>query len=283
MFHRLLSLRCCGVSLITVLTVLSGCAVGPDFRAPAAPAVTRYTREQLALHTSGSGAPTGRPQRFDPGNDVSQQWWTLFRSAKLNALIERSLNNNPTLQSALSTLRATKEAVYAQQGHYFPLVQANFNPTRQLTASAISPVLASSANPFDLYTAQLQVSYTFDIWGLNRRTVESLQALADAQRFQVEAAYLALTSNVAVAAVTEASLRGQIKETNELIAITSQMVDTLRQQLEHGAVTRGDLALQEAALAQVRSIMSSGCSTWVSAIAMRPTKKFMRQHSGATL
>ena len=57
------------------------------------------------------------------------------------------------------------------------------------------------------------MSYTFDIWGLNRRTVELLEALADTQRFQVEAAYLALTANIAVAAVTEASLRGQIEAT----------------------------------------------------------------------
>ena len=55
------------------------------------------------------------------------------------------------------------------------------------------------------------MSYTFDIWGLNRRTVKSLEALADTRRFQVEAAYLALTANIAVAAITEASLRGQIE------------------------------------------------------------------------
>src|SRR5215470_10256316 len=180
---------------LTAATLLSSCiAVGPDFLHPAAPPIDRYTREPLAPRTSSTDAPTGRAQRFVQGRDIPQEWWRLFKSRALNALIERSLENNPNLQAAMSSLRAAKEQVYSQQGKYFPLVQANYNPTRQRTASVISPVLNCSpatpqlcANPFDLHTAQVLVSYTFDVWGLNRRTVESLQAQADAQRFQVEA------------------------------------------------------------------------------------------------
>jgi NodT family efflux transporter outer membrane factor (OMF) lipoprotein len=255
MSHCLAWPRSRRVPLVTVLTFLSGCAVGPDFKAPAAPNVTRYTVEPTALRTPGTPGPTGRAERFEPGRDVPAQWWALFKSAKLNALIARSLNNNPSVQSALATLRAAKQAVYAQEGHYFPLVQANFNPTDQQTSAALAPVPASGVSVFGLYTAQVQVSYTFDIWGLNRRTVEALRALADNQRFQVEAAYLTLAANVVLAAVNEASLRSQIDETEKLIKITSQMVDALRQQLQHGAVTLGDLALQEAALAQVEATL----------------------------
>jgi NodT family efflux transporter outer membrane factor (OMF) lipoprotein len=249
---RLLS---ASVSLVSCFSLLTACAVGPDFHIPAAPDVSRYTREPLATSTSATDAPTGGAQRFASGRDIPLEWWTLFRSPGLNALMAQALQNNPTLQSTLSTLRATKEAVYAQEGHYFPLVQGNFNPTRQLTASSISPVLASSANPFDLYTAQVQVSYTFDVWGLNRRTVESLQALADNQRFQFEAAYLTLTSSVALAAINEASLRGQIDATNEEIVLNKKMLDILRQQFQTGYASRNDVALQEAALAQVEATL----------------------------
>jgi NodT family efflux transporter outer membrane factor (OMF) lipoprotein len=244
-----------GATALAAAMLLTSCAVGPDFLHPAAPDVERYTQEPLALHTSSTDAPTGRSQRFATGRDIPQEWWALFKSPALNALIERALENNPNLQSAIATLRAAKEAVYAQQGKFFPLVQANFNPTRQLTAPSLAPVLASAANPFSLYTAQVQVSYAFDIWGLNRRTVESLQALADTQRFQVEAAYLTLAANVAVAAITEASLRGQIKATNELISINTKMLDILRRQLDAGYVNRSDLAAQEAALAQVKATL----------------------------
>ena len=178
-----------------------------------------------------------------------------LRSAALNALIQQSLNNNPSLQTALANLRAARQAVYAQEGKFFPLVDANFNPTRQLTAGPITPVLNTAANPFNLYTAQVAVAYTFDVWGLNRREVETLKALADNQRFQVEAAYLTLTSNVAVAAITEASLRGQIEATNELIGANTKMLEILQRQLASGYANRSDVAAQEAALAQARATL----------------------------
>jgi NodT family efflux transporter outer membrane factor (OMF) lipoprotein len=235
--------------------LLTSCAVGPDFLHPVAPETGRYTQEPLARSTSSADAPTGAAQRFQPGRDIPQEWWTLFRSAALNSLIDRALNNNPSLQSAIATLRAANQAVYAQEGKFFPLVEANFNPTRQLTAAPISPVLSSATNPFNLVTAQVLVSYSFDVWGLNRRTVESLQAQADNQRFQVEAAYLTLTANVVVAAITEASLRGQIEATDEIISANEKMLDVLRRQFSSGYANRSDVAAQEAALAQARATL----------------------------
>jgi NodT family efflux transporter outer membrane factor (OMF) lipoprotein len=94
-----------------------------------------------------------------------------------------------------------------------------------------------------------------DVWGLNRRAVESQQALADEQRFMVEAAYLTLTANVVVAAILEASLRGQIDATRQLIAINTKMLGILRQQLDAGYASRIDVAAQEAALAQVEATL----------------------------
>ncbi len=167
----------------------------------------------------------------------------------------QALNNNPNLQATLATLRASRQAVYAQDGKFFPFVQANFNPTRNQTSAVLAPIPSSNALLYNLYTAQAQVSYTFDVWGLNRRTVESLQALSDSERFQVEAAYLTLTSNVALAAINEASLRGQIDATNELISINTKMLDVLHKQFDTGYASRNDVALQEAALAQAKATL----------------------------
>jgi NodT family efflux transporter outer membrane factor (OMF) lipoprotein len=244
-----------GGTAVAAVVLLTSCAVGPDFQHPAAPEITRYTREPLAPQTSSADGAEGQRQHFVDGRDISKEWWTAFKSPALDALIERAIANNPNLQSTLASLRAANQAVYAQEGKFFPLATANFNPTRQQTSAALAPVPSSNISVFNLITAQLQVAYTFDVWGLNRRAVESLQSLADVQRFQVEAAYLALTANVVVAAVTEASLRGQIEATNNLITINTKMVDTLRQQFEKGAVSRGDLAVQEAALAQVKATL----------------------------
>ncbi len=152
--------------------MLVSCAVGPDFANPAAPEISRYTREPLAVRTASSNTPNGTAQRFYQGRDIPLEWWKLFRSRPLNAVIAQALKNNPNLQSALAALRAAKETVAAQKGKFFPLVQANFNPTRNRTSAALSPVPASGTNIYDLDTAQVLVSYTFDVWGLNRRTVE---------------------------------------------------------------------------------------------------------------
>ena len=244
-----------GATALALSMLLASCAVGPDFLHPAAPDVAGYTREPLAPRTSSTDAPGGRSQHFVAGRDIPQEWWALFKSPALNALVKQSLANNPTLQSAIATLRAAKEQVYAQEGKFFPLVEANFNPTYQRTSGALAPIPASGANIFALDTAQVQVSYTLDVWGLNRRTVESLQAQADNQRFQVEAAYLTLTANVVVAAITEASLRGQIDATNELIATNTKMLDILRHQLDAGYANRNDVAVQEASLAQVKATL----------------------------
>jgi NodT family efflux transporter outer membrane factor (OMF) lipoprotein len=236
--------------------LVTSCAVGPDYLHPVPPEITRYTREPLT-HTSSANVASGQRQTFLPGRDIPEQWWTLFKSPRLNALIERALHKNQNLQAALASLRAAKEAVYAQEGKFFPLAQANFNPTRQRTSGALSPVLANGTTSqiFNLVTAQLEVSYTFDIWGLNRRTVESLEALADVQRFQAEAAYLSLTANLVVAVITEASLHDQIEATEQIIGVNEKMLETIRRQFDTGFANRNDVALQEAAVAQARATL----------------------------
>jgi len=242
-------------AMLTVAALASSCAVGPDFNVPAPPSDDRYTREPLRARTAAADSPFGAVQHFVPGRDIPGRWWTFFGSRQLDALVEEALTANSNLQSTLASLRAANETVLAQQGKFFPTVQGNFTPSRQLTSQSISPVLASGDNPFNLYTAQLLVSYTFDVWGLNRRTVESQQALADVQRFQAEAAYLTLTSNVVVAAIQEASLRGQIDATNELIAISTRVLKLLNDQFSHGYINRSDVAAQEAALAQIKATL----------------------------
>jgi NodT family efflux transporter outer membrane factor (OMF) lipoprotein len=236
--------------------LLASCAVGPDFVEPATPNVDRYTREPHASHTSSADTRFGQSEHFLNGGAIRAEWWEAFRSPAINELVRKALEANPNLQSTIASLRSAKELVYAQQGKYFPLVQANFTPERQLVASEISsPLAAPTSQLLNLYTAQVQVSYTFDVWGLNRRTVESLQALADSQAFQVEAAYLILVSNVVGAAVQEASLRAQIEATNRLIDINKKMLVVLRNQLKTGYENQIDVAAQEAAVAQIEATL----------------------------
>jgi NodT family efflux transporter outer membrane factor (OMF) lipoprotein len=240
---------------VTAAALLAGCAVGPDFERPAAPDATRYTREPLSTGTASAPVAGGEAQKFVTNMRIPDQWWTLFHSRELSALIERSIKANPGLEQAIAALRVAEENTRAQEGKFFPLVQGNFTGLRQQVAQSTPGVSATGNLTYNLYTAQLLVSYTFDVWGLNRRLVESLQAQADAQHFLVEAAYLTLTSNVVLAAIQEASLREQIRITLDLIKINTTALDKIRDRENKGLVSHVDVAAQEAALAQIAATL----------------------------
>ena len=239
-----------------VVALITGCTVGPDFHRPDAPRANGYTSETAALHTAAANVLGGEAQRFVQGMDLPGQWWSLFHSAELDRLIDRSLNANPNVQAAEAAVRGAMENVYAQRGFFYPTVQTSFSPSRQKNpVGTLSPALTSGEPIFNLYTAQVSVGYVPDVFGGNRRQVESLLAQAEFQRFQLEAAYLTLTSNVVVAAIQEASLRAQIAATERVIGIETEQVEISRRQYALGAIAMGDVVAQEAVLAQTRATL----------------------------
>jgi NodT family efflux transporter outer membrane factor (OMF) lipoprotein len=250
-----LSLRAASAGLASLLALsLSGCAVGPNFVASAAPDVDGFTPGKLA-GTAGAPVQGGASQRFVQDLDIPGQWWTLFHSKAINRLIETALENNHDLKAAEAGLKAAKEAVEAQKGFFFPTITAVPNAQRQLQSGTIAPNLTSGANPYTLYTPQLNVTYTPDVWGLNRRTVESLQAQADMLKYQTHATYLTLTSNIALGAIQEASLRGQIKATQDAIKAMKDLLVIIKQEKALGQVAEADVATQEAALAAAEATL----------------------------
>ena len=253
--RKLFSFSLLPTAYCLLLTVFTGCAVGPDFQRPSSPAVDGYAPQPLPAQTTSVDVKGGEAQRFVRDMDIPGQWWTLFHSRPLNDLIEQSLKANPDLEAAQAALRVAWENVYAQQGAFFPSVEANFNPTRQKTAGVLTSPLANNSYTYSLYTAQVSVAYAPDVFGGTRRQVESLKAQADSQRFQLEATYLTLTSNVVASAVQEAALRGQIEATRKIIDIQSKLLGLLKRQYELGQIATADVAAQEAALAQVQALL----------------------------
>jgi NodT family efflux transporter outer membrane factor (OMF) lipoprotein len=238
------------VPAAAIAICLAGCAVGPRFEPPAAPTVADYTAEPLPKQTVAAPVRDGEAQRLVAGMDVPADWWTLFRSTDLDALVAESLANNPTLRAAKAALRQARELREAQRGALFPTLQAQYSRTRQRDAvGTLSPTLASEEPLYNLHTAQVSVSYLLDLFGANRRRLESATALADAQRFELESAYLTLTSNVVAAAVDEASVREQLAATNDILLGEREVVQILRRQYEIGSIAQLDVMAQEAQLA----------------------------------
>ncbi len=252
-YFLLLFLFAVHCSLLTFL--LAGCAVGPDFQRPAAPKIDRYTSESSPAQTASVDVKGGEAQRLVQEMDIPGQWWTLFQSKPLSGLVEQAIEKNPDLESAQAALRVAWENVYAQQGALWPSISAGYDASRQKVPGQLGSPTASGAYTYSLHTAQVTVAYTPDVFGGTRRQIESLKAQADSQRFQLEAAYLTLTSNVVAAAIQEAGLRGQIEATRRIIDIDSHSLELLKRQYELGQVARADVVAQEAALSQAQATL----------------------------
>jgi NodT family efflux transporter outer membrane factor (OMF) lipoprotein len=242
------ALGCAGFGLAACL--------GPNFHKPAPPPVDRYTIEAQPLETAAAPGPGGAAQKFLAEQEVPRNWWTLFGSAELDALVTEALRANPDVLSAQAALRQARENTAAQRGSFFPTAQAGISASRNLNATGVlAPNLASGTALYNLFTPQVTVSYVPDVFGANRRQVESLAAQAEASRFQLDATYLTLTDNVVNAAIQEAGLRQQISATERVIALEKESLAVLKRELELGAVAEVDVYTQEAALAQLEATL----------------------------
>lgn len=261
----------CGVALL-----ISSCAVGPHYQAPRAPANAGYTPTPLPETTASTAVPGGEAQHLAVGGDIPFQWWELFQCEALNSLIERAFKANPSLPAAQAALRQAQELTSAQRGFFFPTVAANYQFERQELAGNLSgssapgvqgngSVISAYQNPtrsphnqplyYNLQTAQLTVGFVPDVFGGNRRQVESLEAQAQEQRFLLEATYVTLASNVAAAAIQEAEVRAELAAAHEIVDFNEKALQILRAQLQLGYAMRIDVANQEAALAQAKALI----------------------------
>ena len=225
--------------------VISACAVGPDFKQPEAPKTSSYTEGPLSKKlTIAPGVPGGTEQEFVEGADIEAQWWELYKSPELDALIKKALQQNPNLGAADAALRAAQENVNAQiGGQYFPAVSVGGAATRQLQPSAIYGIPYGS-DTYNLYNTSVNVSYKLDVFGGARRAVEGARAQAEVAQYQLEGAYLSLTANVVTSAVKEAALRAQLQATEEILKAQTNLAEVTEKQLVIGTVSKVDVTSQ---------------------------------------
>jgi NodT family efflux transporter outer membrane factor (OMF) lipoprotein len=238
-----------GLFLIT----LSSCAVGPDFQRPEAPQVASYTGE--TSEQASAPKQDGDAQHLVPGGDIPAQWWQLFHSKALDDLVTEALKANPDLEAAQAALRVAKENTAAGEGAYYPSLSANFEPSRQKQSNITQSNLNNGALVYNLFTAGVNVSFVPDVFGGTRRQVEVLKAEENQQRFQLEATYLTLTSNLVASAITESSLRGQIAATEDIIKAEQQQLDILQHKNALGEAAGVDVLAQETLLRQAEQTL----------------------------
>jgi NodT family efflux transporter outer membrane factor (OMF) lipoprotein len=237
-----------------LITAMSGCAVGPEFKVPPVPETSGYTRETLPNSTEATGAGDNAIQRLRFGQDLSGQWWELFGSPQLNALIEEAMASYPDVAAQQAALKAARENIRAERGILLPQIQGAANYEReQVSGASIGPGYPGFIT--SVYQATVNVSYTLDIFGSQRRTLKGLTAQAEAQNFVLEASYLTLSSNVASTAIELASLADQIAATRDIVASETKQLHLIKRRFEVGSQSRADVLQQESNLAVIRATL----------------------------
>ncbi|MFZ3179649.1 MAG: efflux transporter outer membrane subunit, partial [Methylocystis silviterrae] len=242
--------------------LLSGCAVGPDFAAPDAPLGAGYAVGKPSNITQSAAIAGGGAQRLVPGHDIPGEWWRLFRSKQISALVAEAVNNHPNIAAAEAALRQARETTEADVGSFFPSATLTQSVARtQMTTAQFGGLgqSSSSSGPtaliYTLHNTNAAVSFTPDVFGKTVRTVESDVAAAEYQRFQLEATYLALTANVVTAAITDSLYASQIMVTRDLIAAYQKQLDILQKRFELGAVSAADVVSEKALVAQAQATL----------------------------
>jgi len=224
--------------LAIALLCVGGCAVGPDFVRPEPPRSTRYTARELPRETA---VADGRAQRFEPG-PVAADWWQLFASPVLDDLITQALAANPTLQAAQASLRQSEDQLRAGYAVFLPQIDATGAASRQ---RSFAPSTNLPKKTFNLFTLAGTVEYAFDVFGGERRAVESQSAQVDVQRYETAAAYLTLVGNLINAMIAQAAYTAEIAATQRLIERGHDQVQITDAQASAGTVPyTGVLAIQ---------------------------------------
>jgi len=250
--------------MILLCTTLASCMVGPDFHPPAAPETDSYTESPKPIKTikAPKAGRAGKTQYFTYDRDIPGNWWHIFHSLALNQLIEQGLANSPNLAAAKAALTQAQDLLYAQIGStLLPTVTAQFSGERERFNGAEFginpgiPIRSASKNIFNLFNTSVSVNYTLDVFGGLRRQIEVFGAQVDFQRFELEAAFLTLSSNIVTTAITIASLRAQIKATQDLIRYQKHALKIIKAQFELGATSKADVLQQEAQVAQTEATL----------------------------
>lgn len=224
---------------------LAGCAVGPDFKRPDNLTVTALTRNALQA----------MPDKALISTELRDKWWMVYGSPRVNSLVELALTHNPSLDAGLANLKVAQENVTAQRGFFYPTVSVGYSASRQNVGTTIASPLSSGNAIYNLHTAGLNVGFVPDVFGTNKRQVESLQATAKSQQYQLDALRITLVSNVVAAVIQEQFLLEQIDVVQEAIRASSDQLTQIKILLAAGYSSGLDAAQQETTYAQTLALL----------------------------
>ncbi|HYA86584.1 MAG TPA: efflux transporter outer membrane subunit [Nitrospirota bacterium] len=228
-----------------LLCCIYSCAVGPNFERPKPPAIESYT---TGATTTTTISADGKTQHFEQGAKLVSDWWRLFNSPKLDAVVKDALANNQNLLAAQAGLRQSQNNLRAGYGIFYPQLDAGLGASRQKTSSAAEGGISPSSI-FNLFTLSATVSYTLDVFGGERRAVENLGAQVDYQHAEVMATYIALSGNVVNAMIAKAGYQEQMRATEQLLDLQREQIRLTEILAQAGRVPYSNVLSLESQLA----------------------------------
>jgi NodT family efflux transporter outer membrane factor (OMF) lipoprotein len=238
---------------LILAAAISGCTVGPNFKSPDAPSVTRYTTTPLPEKTDSAEIPGGQAQEWVSGRDVPAEWWRLFESEPLDALVRRALTDSPVVAQMNAKLIRAQQDYEARSGATrLPKIDAS---VRALGATVGGQDIPAVDFPVTLAFASVGVSYSLDLFGRGRRELEGLRAAVDYQRFELTASQLMLAGNVVTTAIEQARIREQIATTEAVTELAARQLDIVQRLEQLGGVAKVDVVQHRGELARIRATL----------------------------
>jgi NodT family efflux transporter outer membrane factor (OMF) lipoprotein len=236
-------------SMLCVLAALGACSVGPNFKRPEPPAAERYTSDTPSVETSSAAT-----QHLVLGKEIEGDWWSLFGSEMIDRIVQQALEHNRTLEAAAQTLAESHELALAQAGLRYPQVGLTAGVGRQQYGAEFFGG-SFSFPPFTYLAVGPTVNYTLDYTGGIARSVEQLQAQAEASHQQLNAAFLSVSGQAVMQAITIASLRAQIATVETILDQDRDNLRLVRSAFEAGSVARIDVVSAESQIASDSALL----------------------------
>lgn len=211
--------------------VLTGCAVGPDYRAPELPAMPQTFKHD-------AGWQTVRTPLLEDGN-----WWKAYGDDTLDALIAELEAANPGMAQAAARLRQAEAALRGARAGFSPTVGAELSARRSGTADGV-------ANSYD---GGLSVSWIPDLWGRVRRAVEAGEAELAGSAADLAALRLSLQASLAQSYIRLRVLDLQRELLLQTEAAYTRSLQLTQNQYEAGMIARADVVQAENQLEGVRA------------------------------
>ena len=239
------------VSAMGMLTLVSGCRVGPQYHPPSAPAVNAPNyKESTVNFKDEAGWKVASPQdAMLRGN-----WWEVYNEPELNTLEEQLNINNQNLKTYFENYMAARAVISEARAQYWPTVTTN--PTWSRSRNSANQIVSSAASTgrtTSLWNLPLDVSWTPDLWGKIRNEVRVAQYQA-----QVSAADLQLEKLTEQADLAEYffEIRGQDmlqQILNQTVAADQKSLDYTQAQYDTGVGDYISVAEAKATLAAAQA------------------------------